>query len=225
MNIKGIISISGKPGLHKVVSQTKNGLIAESLIDNKRFPVYSTQQISALEDISIYTNDEDILLSEVFESLKKIENGKATISHKASATELSAKLEEALPNYDKERVYASDIKKLIQWYNVLVETGLLDAAAEDEEAKEDTKASKDKKAKASKDKKATDDKPSSAKATEDKKDVADKKGKKKEPAKAITTAGKEKKVAKAVKEESKKAAPKKTAAKTKTQPKKSTGSK
>lgn len=141
MNIKGIISISGKPGLHKVVSQTKNGLIAESLIDSKRFPVYSTQQISALEDISIYTTDEDILLSEVFESLKKVENGKPTLSHKSSANELAAKLEEALPNYDKERVYASDIKKLIQWYNILAEQGLLDA----EEEKDTNEASTDSK--------------------------------------------------------------------------------
>ncbi len=143
MEIKGIISISGKPGLHKVISQTKNGLIAESLIDNKRFPVYSNQQISALEDISIYTYEDDVLLSEVFGKLYEIEGGKASINHKSSAAELSAKVEEALPNYDKERVYASDIKKIVQWYNLLIKNDLLHPAKQDE-VKEEKKAAKPK---------------------------------------------------------------------------------
>jgi hypothetical protein len=136
MDIKGIISISGKPGLHKVISQTKNGLIAESLLDNKRFPVYSNQQISALEDISIYTYEDDILLSEVFGKLYEIEGGKESINHKSSAAELSAKVEEALPNYDKERVYSSDIKKIIQWYNLLVKNNLLKPESKEEPKKE-----------------------------------------------------------------------------------------
>tara|TARA_R110002049_G_scaffold177901_2_gene345121 strand:+ start:874 stop:1401 length:528 start_codon:yes stop_codon:yes gene_type:complete len=136
MDIKGIISISGKPGLHKVISQTKNGLIAESLIDNKRFPVYSNQQISALEDISIYTYEDDILLSEVFGKLYEIEGGKESINHKSSAAELSAKVEEALPNYDKERVYASDVKKIVQWYNLLIKNNLLKPEVKEEEKKE-----------------------------------------------------------------------------------------
>lgn len=144
MEIKGIISISGKPGLHKVISQTKNGLIAESLIDNKRFPVYSNQQISALEDISIYTYEDDVLLSEVFGKLYEIEGGKASINHKSSAAELSAKVEEALPNYDKERVYASDIKKIVQWYNLLIKNDLLQPTKQVEEVKEEKKAARPK---------------------------------------------------------------------------------
>jgi len=142
MDIKGIISIAGKPGLHKVVSQTKNGLIAESLVDNKRFPVYSNQQISALEDISIYTYEEDILLSEVFEKIYALEDGKETINHKASASELSAHLEKALPNFDKERVYASDVKKIMQWYNLLHKNDLLKVEVKEEAPKKEEKAAK-----------------------------------------------------------------------------------
>lgn len=161
MDIKGIISISGKPGLHKVVSQTKNGLIAESLVDQKRFPVYSNQQISALEDISLYTYEEDVLLSVVFENLFKIEDKKATISHKSSSKELTAKFAEALPNYDQERVYISDIKKVIQWYNLLVDKGLITL----EEKKEEKKEEKAKPKKATSAKKETKTSSSKAKAS------------------------------------------------------------
>lgn len=146
MDIKGIISIAGKPGLHKVISQTKNGLIAESLIDNKRFPVYSNQQISALEDISIYTYEEDILLSEVFEKIYALEEGKETINHKSSASELSAHLEKALPNFDKERVYASDVKKIMQWYNLLHKNDLLKVEIKEETPAKETKPAAAKKA-------------------------------------------------------------------------------
>lgn len=173
MDIKGIISISGKPGLHKVISQTKNGLIAESLIDNKRFPVYSNQQISALEDISIYTYEDDILLSEVFGKLYEIEGGKESINHKSSAAELSAKVEEALPNYDKERVYSSDVKKIVQWYNLLIKNDLLKPAVKEEASKEEKKAEKTKKA-------ATDDTKTAAKKPATKKAAPKKKAPKKD---------------------------------------------
>lgn len=167
MDIKGIISIAGKPGLHKVISQTKNGLIAESLIDNKRFPVYSNQQISALEDISIYTYEDDVLLSEVFLKIYEMEDGKETINHKSSANDLSAHLEKALPNFDKERVYASDIKKIMQWYNLLHKNNLLkvevneETPSSEDEDKEVEKPAAKKKAttkKATATKKATSDK-------------------------------------------------------------------
>lgn len=164
MDIKGIISIAGKPGLHKVISQTKNGLIAESLIDNKRFPVYSNQQISALEDISIYTYEDDVLLSEVFSKLFEIEKGKESINHKSSAAELSTKVEEALPNYDKERVYASDVKKIIQWYNLLIKNDLLKPESK-EEAPKETKLKKA----SSEEKKKTEKKPAAKKAAPKKK--------------------------------------------------------
>lgn len=165
MDIKGIISIAGKPGLHKVISQTKNGLIAESLIDNKRFPVYSNQQISALEDISIYTYEEDVLLSEVFQKIYEMEDGKETINHKSSANDLSAHLEKALPHFDKERVYASDIKKIMQWYNLLHKNDLLKV-----EVKEETPVSANKEV----EKPAAKKKASTKKATATKKATSDK---------------------------------------------------
>lgn len=144
MNLSGIISISGKSGLSKVVSQLKNGLIAESLVDSKRFPVHGTEKISSIEDISIYTYEEDILLSEVFEKIFDKENGKKAIDHKSSNDELKKYFEEVLPNYDKERVYISDIKKVIQWYNLLIEKNLL--KKEDKTEKESTEEKDEKKA-------------------------------------------------------------------------------
>src|SRR5690554_1371311 len=125
MDLSGIISISGKPGLFKVVAQSKNNIIVESLIDNKRIPAYSTDRISALEDISIYTYEEDVPLKEVYTSLATKENCGEGPSHKESLNKLSAYLEEILPDYDQDRVYPSDIKKLFQWYNILQKAGLL----------------------------------------------------------------------------------------------------
>src|SRR5690554_6697052 len=115
MDLSGIISISGKPGLYKIVAQSKKSLIVESLEDNKRIPAQSTDRISALEDISIYTYDADVSLKDVYLNIAKKENCGATISHKESANKLGAYLEEILPDYDKERVYPSDIKKVFQW--------------------------------------------------------------------------------------------------------------
>ena len=134
MNLAGIISISGKPGLSKIVSQTRTGLIVESLIDGKRSPVHGAERVSSLEDISIYTYEEDVLLKDVFEKMFKAADGGAVLSHKSSAAELSAYLKEVFPNYDEEKVYASDIKKLIQWYNLLQSKDLLKLEDEKEEA-------------------------------------------------------------------------------------------
>lgn len=136
MDLSGIISIAGKPGLYKVVGQGKNNVIVESLIDSKRFPAHANNRISALEDISIYTDDEDKPLKEVLSDIFKKEGGKATISHKESQNKLVAYLEEVLPNYDKERVYASDVKKVFQWYNLLHKADLLKI---EEPAKEESK--------------------------------------------------------------------------------------
>jgi len=140
MDLSGIISISGKPGLFKVVAQSKNNIIVESLIDNKRIPAYSTDRISALEDISIYTYEEDVPLKEVYISLAKKENLGVAPSHKESMNTLTAYLEEILPDYDQDRVYPSDIKKLFQWYNILHKAGLIKLEEEKkEEKKEETK--------------------------------------------------------------------------------------
>lgn len=137
MNITGIISISGKPGLSKIVSQSRNGIIVESLIDGKKFPVTGTERVSTLEDISIYTYEEDILLTEVFAKMKEVFKNDQAISHKASANELKEAFKAALPNYDEERVYNSDIKKVFQWYNLLHKKGLLDAEEKENAAEED----------------------------------------------------------------------------------------
>lgn len=164
MNLSGIISISGKPGLSTIVSQLKNGLIAESLIDGKRFPVHGTEKISSIEDISIYTYEEDVLLSKVFEKIFEKEDGKKAIDHKSSNDELKAYFEKVLPNYDKERVYISDIKKVIQWYNLLLDKDLLNKEDEKEADKKEEKESD--KASTSKAKKPTDKKPATkAKST------------------------------------------------------------
>jgi hypothetical protein len=125
MNLTGIIAISGRPGLFKVVAQGKNNLIVESLEDGKRFPAYSTDRISALEDISVYTYEEDIALGSLFEAVYQKENGGEAPSHKSDKTTLENYLLEILPNYDQERVYFSDIKKIFQWYNLLHKSGLL----------------------------------------------------------------------------------------------------
>ncbi|MCE2743981.1 MAG: DUF5606 domain-containing protein [Fluviicola sp.] len=125
MKLTGIIAISGRPGLFKVIAQGKNNVIVESLVDNKRFPAYSTDRISALEDISIYTDSEEKPLKEIFVSIHTKENGGEAISHKEADAKLVSYLTEILPNYDKERVYISDIKKLFQWYNLLHKSGNL----------------------------------------------------------------------------------------------------
>ena len=140
MDLSGVISISGKPGLFKVVAQSKNNIIVESLIDNKRIPAYSTDRISALEDISIYTYEEDVPLKQVYTSLAKKENCQAGPSHKESSNKLSAYLEEILPDYDQDRVYPSDIKKLFQWYNILQKAGLITLEEEKEEETKEVEA-------------------------------------------------------------------------------------
>lgn len=125
MTLKGIIAISGRQGLFNVIAQGKNNIIVESLTDKKRFPAYATDRLSALEDISIYTYEDDKPLVEIFEAIFDKEAGKKCISHKESANKLSEYLVEVVPNYDQERVYTSDIKKIFQWYNQLIESGLL----------------------------------------------------------------------------------------------------
>jgi hypothetical protein len=139
--LKGILAISGQRGLFKLVSQAKNSIIVESLIDGKRMPAYATSRISALEDISIYTEDEDVKLADVFKSVYEKEDGGMAISPKSSGSELKGYFEEILPLYDKDRVYVSDIKKVLSWYNILIENKLFDPnAVEEEEATEESEA-------------------------------------------------------------------------------------
>ncbi len=132
--LKGILSISGQPGLFRLVAETKNSIIVESLITGKRMPAYSTSKISSLSDISVFTESGEILLTDLFRKIK--ESGK-TIPAKASANEIKTFFGEVLPEYDKDRVYVSDMKKVIQWYELLNELNLL--IEPEAEAQEETK--------------------------------------------------------------------------------------
>ena len=125
MNLAGIIAISGKPGLYKVVKQGKNNLFVQSLDSDKITPAYSSDKISALEDISVYTYEEDVPLLELLGLIAEKSNYEATLSHKEDKKKLESFFEEVVPNYDKERVYFSDIKKIFQWYNQLQNVGQL----------------------------------------------------------------------------------------------------
>ncbi|MFN0729023.1 DUF5606 family protein [Polaribacter gochangensis] len=123
MEFNKIIAVTGKPGLFHVVSQTKTGIVVESLSDKKRFPILSTQNVSLLENIAIFTYEEEVPLLTVFKSIFEKEEGKETISHKESGAKLTSFFAEILPDFDQERVYTSNIKKIVQWYNMLIAVG------------------------------------------------------------------------------------------------------
>lgn len=138
--LKTILSVSGKPGLYKLISQGKNMLILETLdATKKRIPVYGHDKVISLGDIAMYTDAEEVALAEVLESVKTKENAQVTTIDykKASATELHSFMAEVLPTYDRDRVHTSDIKKLIQWYNILVSNGVTEFVATEEEATEE----------------------------------------------------------------------------------------
>lgn len=124
--LKTILAISGKPGLYKLISQGKNMLIVESVADRKRMPIYASDKVISLGDIAMYTDADEVPLSVVLEAVKTKEEGKeASLDYKkASAEELGEFMAAVLPNYDRDRVHLSDIKKLIQWYNLLVSNGV-----------------------------------------------------------------------------------------------------
>ena len=125
MNLKGIISISGKGGLFKVIGQGKNNVIVQDLESGRKFPAFATNKISALEDISIYTEDDDVLLADVYTSLYDKTGGKAAMSHSSNLDELKSFFDTVLPDYDKERVSNADLKKVFQWFNILHKADLL----------------------------------------------------------------------------------------------------
>ncbi len=130
--LKGILSISGHSGLFKLVAESKNNIIVESLETSKRMPVYSTVKVSALEDIAIYTESGDLPLKDVLKAIYDQENGGNAISPKSSANELKKYFETVVPEFDKDRVYVSDIKKVLLWYNTLNEMNLLDFSDSEE---------------------------------------------------------------------------------------------
>ena len=133
--LKTILSIAGKPGLYKLVSQGRNMLIVESLSDKKRLPAYGNEKIISLGDIAMYTAAEDIPLSQVLTNVKNKENGQpASLDpKKASQDELKAYMAEVLPSFARDRVHASDIKKLIAWYNLLIAAGITEFEAKEEQ--------------------------------------------------------------------------------------------
>lgn len=124
MSLEKILSISGKPGLYELKTQTRSGFLAESLIDGKKISVSGRHNVSLLSEIAIYTLTEEVPLREVFSKISEKENGGPAINHKATKDELEEYFFEVLPDYDEDRVYASDIKKVVQWYNLLQKHGI-----------------------------------------------------------------------------------------------------
>ena len=146
--LKKILSISGRPGLYKLVSYGKNMLLVEGLIDGHRFPVHSRERVMSLGDISIFTTTEDVPLSQVLENTgKKFENKAIDAKEYAAPEKLHEFMGTVLENWDSERVHNSDIKKIIAWYNALIGAGITDftakAEGEEEPAEETTEEPKD----------------------------------------------------------------------------------
>lgn len=148
IDLTGIISISGQPGLFKIVAQSKNGIIVEGLSDKKRINVYASTKVSTLSDISMFTTAEDKPLEAIMSSIFDKEKGGPAIDNKVDDKEMSAYFETVLPEYDKERVYVSNMRKLITWYNTLQSTGSLKEKEENKTGDEKSVALKtDEKAK------------------------------------------------------------------------------
>lgn len=136
MDLKEIMSVSGQSGLYRYISQGRNGIIVESFSDNKRSFVNASSKVSSLEDIAIFTSEEEVPLKQVLKSIFEHENGGPAPDPKSSPEELKAYMEKILPSYDHERVYVSDIKKLVTWYNTLLSLNML--SFEEEPAAEKT---------------------------------------------------------------------------------------
>lgn len=139
-----ILAIAGKPGLYKLVSRGKNNLIVEALDQtHRRQPAFASDRITSLNDIAMYTETDDIALTKVLDNMKTLENGKKSSIDfkKASGDELREYFSKVLPEFDRDRVQNSHIKKLIQWYNILIEAGVTDFAdAEEKEEKTEESA-------------------------------------------------------------------------------------
>ncbi|UOB19460.1 DUF5606 family protein [Abyssalbus ytuae] len=133
MSLQKILAISGKPGLYELLTQTRTGFVAKSLLDGKKITVGIRTNVSLLSDIAIYTLSEEVPLRDVFKKIQEKENGeKASVSHKDNDDKIEEYFFEVLPDYDEDRVYVSDIKKVIRWYNLLLEKGYSNFEAEEE---------------------------------------------------------------------------------------------
>ncbi len=149
--LKDYLAISGQPGLFKFISDARNGIIVESLLTGKRMHVSAAAQVSSLEDIAVYTETEDLPLREVLKKILEKEEGGPSINHKSDPETLRFYFRTILPEYDPSRVYVSDIKKVIQWYNILQEKELLNF--KEEKAKEEEKTKKEEKTEKAEEKK------------------------------------------------------------------------
>ncbi len=139
--LKTILAISGKPGLFRLVSQGKNMLVVESLLTGKRTPAYNHEKIISLGDIAMFTDSDEVPLNEVFESMRQLENGaKASITTNDSEKNLREYLAKVLPNFDRDRVYTTDIKKLINWYNILIDNGFTSFESNQENQEQENEA-------------------------------------------------------------------------------------
>ena len=136
MDLSNVMTINGKPGLYKLVSKAKNNFIVESLADHKRIPAFSHDGVSSLDNIAIFTSEEDVVLEKVFEAIYKKENGEKVPDVLSDNLKLKKYFEEILPNYDKERVYVSNIKKVLNWYNILIENDLITIESEEDKTEE-----------------------------------------------------------------------------------------
>ena len=150
MDLTKILAVGGKPGLFNLVAQGKNGIIVEALTDKKRFSIKSNANVSALNDIAIYTFEGELPLREIFRNIFKKEDGKNCLGHKESSNAIYTYFSDIAPDFDDERVYVSDMKTVLQWYNILLSHKLVDlelseeektaAEAENEDSAEETKA-------------------------------------------------------------------------------------
>ncbi len=140
IQLKDILSISGKGGLFKYVAQARNGIVVESIEDHKRHVAPASARVSSLEDIAIFTDGEEVPLSDVFYRIHEQSDGKEAISHKSSPGELTGAFRDLVPEYDQERVYVSDIRKVFQWYNQLHSQGLIEVVDKEETEAEDAGA-------------------------------------------------------------------------------------
>jgi stringent starvation protein B len=166
MDLSKVMSISGKGGLFKIVSQSRGSIIVESLVDGKKMPVFATHRSSVLEDISMFTNEEDVPLKKVFRAIYQKEEGKkVSIDLKNDNSPVREYFESVLPDFDKERVYNSDIKKVLSWYNILIDHNLI--SEQDEETEETSETLEE-----------TQEKPANDESTADDKKAGGKKGKK-----------------------------------------------
>lgn len=140
MDLKDLMSISGYPGLFRFISQGRNSIIVESLEDKKRMSAYSTSKISSLEEIAVFTETGELPLADLFKRIYSHADGKEVLSHKSTNNEIQKFFEEVLPEYDRDRVYLSDMKKVLHWYNMLIQYDILHPEEEEKSDGNDSPA-------------------------------------------------------------------------------------